>query len=62
MSDLRDRPMDGEEILPCGCRVGTVDDTFVIIACPKGEECWVVKFAQEETARQGKPSTTLEMP
>jgi hypothetical protein len=52
--------MDDEMTLPCGCVIGTVNDTFYIQACPKGLDCEYVQFVLAETEAQGKPNTILE--
>lgn len=49
------------ETLPCGCRIGTVDDTFVMEACDLGQDCEWVQYAMAESERQGKPPTVLEL-
>lgn len=49
------------ETLPCGCRIGTVDDAFVLEACGAGTDCPTVQYVMAETKRQGKPSTVLDM-
>ena len=53
--------MENEMTLPCGCVVGTVEDAFVIVACPVGRECEWVQFVLTETALTEKPHTILEM-
>lgn len=52
---------DGPTVAPCGCRLETIGDTFVLTACPAGEACPVVQFAQAESERQGKPQSTLRL-
>ena len=48
------------ETLPCGCRIGSVDDTFVLEACDQGMDCPTVRYVMAETKRQGKPYSVLD--
>ena len=49
-----------EILLPCGCKIWNEFENgvpaFKIQACALGLECKYVKYAMEETARQGKPT------
>lgn len=51
---------DDIETLDCGCRIGTVSDTFVIEPCSL--TCQWYLYVVAETQRQGKPISHLEMP
>lgn len=50
---------DDFEQAECGCRVGTVGETFVVYACALGERCDLVRYAIAETERQSKPYSVL---
>ena len=54
--------MDDPIHLPCGCVMGTVETTFVVYSCPKGESCEWVQYTTSVAEEQGKPGTILEMP
>lgn len=54
--------MDDPINLPCGCVMGTVENTFVVYACAKGEACEWVQYATSVAEEQGTPGTILEMP
>lgn len=49
----------GWEVLPCGCGIGNVDDSFVIEPCSMTCENYL--YAIAETKRQGKPITMVDM-
>lgn len=47
---------------PCGCSFGAVGDTFVLEACPAGQACPVVQYADQVATDNGLPQVTLEVP
>ena len=53
------RPPTGWEVLPCGCGIGNVDDSFVIEPCSLTCENYL--YAVAETQRQGKPITMVDL-
>lgn len=44
--------------LPCGCRMGTVNDVFVFEPCSL--ECKYARYAIAESQRQGKPVHVMD--
>lgn len=53
-------PMDDNmEVLPCGCRMYTVDDTFVFE--PHDMKCEFYQYVLDQAKKQDKPMTHLEM-
>ncbi len=46
---------------PCGCRLETIDETFVVTACDAGADCPTVQYVQAESERQGKLTTSLDL-
>lgn len=50
--------IEDQEVLECGCVIGTDGDLFVVIPC--SPDCKVLKFCIEESKRQNKPMHMLE--
>ena len=48
------------ETLPCGCRIGTVNDTFAIEPC--AADCRWLQYVLDESERQGMPTTMVADP
>ena len=52
--------MSDRTTLPCGCVLDTVDDTFTIQPC--SADCKWLRYAVEESKRQGMATTALADP
>lgn len=50
---------DSSEVLPCGCRMYTVGNTFVFE--PHAEDCVYYRFVLEEAQRQDVTVSTLDL-
>ncbi len=51
------------ERLPCGCQIGTtvIDGANTFMIEPHALDCPAYLFVLEETARQGKTTTTIDL-
>ena len=51
-------PPEPLEELPCGCKMGSVGDAFVMQPC--STDCQYFRYAVAETKRQGKAVHTVD--